>query len=167
MSKNKEKLIKEDNEKIRELEEEYYEYEEALKKADDKKKDFYMSAMRDIQNEINAIEREFEKDWKTCPNIVVSILDSIETNLILAKKLTGSSPFNNTGATFENDTFKVRAYQWDFNPLQDWNFKYKNIEIRWYKHLNRSPEINGGYTHKEMVRMYLDCINSIWKGVKL
>lgn len=48
-----------------------------------------------------------------------------------------SSPFKNTGAEYSNDTFTVRAYNWnDENDVLP-NFEYKDLKIYWYKHSQR------------------------------
>lgn len=45
------------------------------------------------------------------------------------------SPFQNTGAEYSNETFTVRAYNWNGNDLP--NFEYKDLKIWWYKHSHR------------------------------
>ena len=52
------------------------------------------------------------------------------------------SPFDNTGNKYANDTFKVRAYRWDYDEEEDeefdhCNFVYKDLKVCWYKHSNR------------------------------
>ena len=51
-----------------------------------------------------------------------------------------SSPFDNTGNTYHNDVFTVRAYDWqereddaDAEP----NFEYADLKVYWYKYLGR------------------------------
>ena len=57
------------------------------------------------------------------------------------------NPFDNTGEKFKIDgVFEVEAYNWNDDYKQPYNFKYKNIEISWYKYLGRDTTINGDYT---------------------
>lgn len=46
-----------------------------------------------------------------------------------------NSPFRNTAENYENDTFIIRAYDWNDNTLP--NFEYKDLKIWWYKHSDR------------------------------
>ena len=49
------------------------------------------------------------------------------------------SPFDNTAETYENDTFKVRAYYWgdDEELVNLPNFEYDGLECYWYKYATR------------------------------
>ena len=71
------------------------------------------------------------------------------------------SPFSNTGNSFKNDIFGVEAYSWDDDYEQPYNFKYKDIEISWYKYLGRDTSINKEISEKEAVDMYKICLNSL------
>jgi hypothetical protein len=74
-----------------------------------------------------------------------------------------ASPFDNTGNNYKNDTFEVRAFDWSDNPEVDWNFKYKDIEISWYKYLGRGMDWNRAITLEELQEMLEDCLESIKK----
>lgn len=98
--------------------------------------------------------------------LVISALKSIEESLDVymwnktQKKY--SSPFRNTGNSFKNDVFEVSAYYWgaDEKEMEKPNFKYKNIEISWYKYLGRGmdiPEI----TYEELDDMLNECLKSL------
>lgn len=49
-----------------------------------------------------------------------------------------SSPFENSGAVFENEYVTIRAYDWNENILP--NFDTDKLKIFWYKHSNRGVE---------------------------
>lgn len=78
-----------------------------------------------------------------------------------------SSPFQNTGGIYENDTFTVRAYDWNGN--YEPNFEYNGLRIWWYKHSHRGLEWE--YNHEKntlppayfLEDMLVDCIESIEK----
>lgn len=85
-----------------------------------------------------------------------------------------ASPFLNTGNTYENDTFVVRAYYWgDSRELMKLpNFQYKNFECRWYKHSQRGvvwwyegiqwAEVPSGF----LAQMLEDCFESMERDFK-
>lgn len=93
------------------------------------------------------------------------------------------SPFNNTGAKWSCDTFEVEAYSWaecdcdDFDEEwsqdkctcgykpQTYNFKYKDIEISWYKYLGRGMSQNRPTSPSEIAEMLESCLNAL-KNVK-
>ena len=72
-----------------------------------------------------------------------------------------ASPFDNTGNNYKNDVFEVRAFDWSDEPEVDWNFKYKDIEISWYKYLGRGMDWNRPITLEELQEMLEDCLKSI------
>lgn len=73
------------------------------------------------------------------------------------------SPFSNTGNSYKNDTFEVEAYSWDDETPQPFNFKWKDIQISWYKHCGRGMSVNKKVTHKEGERLLNACLKSIRK----
>ena len=102
-------------------------------------------------------------------NLLVAILMRIESELDrlcwnkFQKQL--ESPFLNTGETYSNDTFTVRAYYWgDDEELKDLpNFEYPGIKIWWYKHYGRGMEweFEEKITVKFLADMLNDCIASL------
>ena len=74
-----------------------------------------------------------------------------------------TSPFSNTGERYKNDVFEVRAYDWSDNPEVEWNFKYKDIEISWYKYCGRGMNWNRQIKLTELQQMLIDCLESIFK----
>jgi hypothetical protein len=77
-----------------------------------------------------------------------------------------ASPFDNTGNNYKNDVFEVRAFDWSDEPEVDWNFKYKDIEISWYKYLGRGMDWNRPITLEELQSMLEECLESVNKEDK-
>lgn len=76
-----------------------------------------------------------------------------------------NNPFTNSGNVkgFNNGTFEVHAYDWS-DEDQPYNFKYKDIEIRWYKYCGRGMYLNKELTIVEAIHMFNDCIESLSDG---
>ena len=79
-----------------------------------------------------------------------------------------NSPFDNTGETYKNKTFTVRAYDWniDDDKKELPNFDYKNIlHVYWYKHSGRCVTVyyDGEYNFNIdfLANILNDCIDSI------
>lgn len=98
--------------------------------------------------------------------LVISALKSIEESLDVymwnKTQNNYNSPFGNTGNSFKNDVFEVNAYYWgaDEKEIEKPNFKYKNIEISWYKYLGRGmciPEMS----YEELDDMLNECLKSL------
>lgn len=51
------------------------------------------------------------------------------------------SPFDNTGASYSNSEFTVRAYNWDEDAEELPNFEWKQIKVYWYKHEGRGNQV--------------------------
>lgn len=77
------------------------------------------------------------------------------------------SPFENTGEEYKNDTFFVRAYNWNDDDDGGCNFKYKDLSIWWYKHYRRGiewmyeGERNVPISAEFLSQMLDDCIISV------
>ena len=100
-----------------------------------------------------------------CSNYIEAFLNTIKEflNIKMWNKYQKEydSPFDNTGNSYKNDTFEVEAYSWNDDCEQPYNFKYKDIEISWYKYLGRDMTINKKVTPDEAIKMFDDCINSL------
>jgi hypothetical protein len=75
-----------------------------------------------------------------------------------------SNPCGNTGAEFSNSVFTLRAYDWSENPDNEVNFKFGDIEVRWYKHIGRGCVGNKAaakMTLSEAIDMLYVCYNSL------
>ena len=65
---------------------------------------------------------------------------------------------------FENDTFAVRAYDWnDEAHGNDWHFWHKpsGFMIEWYKYPLRSPYSNMDISNRRFLDILYDCHNSM------
>lgn len=100
-----------------------------------------------------------------CPEYIIALLNYIDEKLriIMWNKYQEeySSPFSNTGNKFKNEVFEVEAYSWNDEIEQEYNFKYKDIKISWYKYLGRNTTINKKVTFEEIEKMFNDCVNSL------
>lgn len=71
------------------------------------------------------------------------------------------SPFQNTGNGYKNDTFEVEAYSWDEEYEQPYNFKWKDLEVSWYKHMRRGASMNRETSPAEIAEMLVECLESL------
>ena len=101
----------------------------------------------------------------SCPDWVVALLRDLSRTLSRIKynmqQTEYDSPFDNTGNVYYNDTFEVQSYNWDDDVSQPYNFKWKDVEISWYKYLGRDTTINAVYDATYLIQMYNDCIKSL------
>jgi hypothetical protein len=118
--------------------------------------------------EIFTIDDEDEESFgEEVPNYVQAAFRQIDEELsrvmwnINQKEF--DSPFNNTGNKFKNDVFEVEAYSWDDEYNQEYNFKWKDYKVRWYKHCLRDPQANREMTPYECAKMLDECLESIYK----
>lgn len=75
------------------------------------------------------------------------------------------SPFGNHGNEYSNQTFTVRAYEWDEEAEYKPNFEYKDLKVDWYKYLGRDMvvECDHEITARFLADMVNDCITSLEK----
>ena len=71
------------------------------------------------------------------------------------------SPFANSGNTFICDAFAVQAYSWDDEAEQYWNFRWRDVEVSWYKYLGRGMSVNKVLTNRQIEAMLDDCYRAI------
>ena len=74
----------------------------------------------------------------------------------------GESPFSNSGEYFTNDAFEVHAYEWDDREDRPPNFKWRDIEINWYKHYRRGATVNREVTLLEIEEMLSECLGKLY-----
>jgi hypothetical protein len=102
-----------------------------------------------------------------CPEYITALLRELadELHRVVWNKTQKEypSPFENTGNKFKCKTFKVEAYSWNEDIKQQYNFKWRDVEVSWYKYLGRGMSINKDLTPKEAVEMFDDCIASLRK----
>lgn len=71
------------------------------------------------------------------------------------------SPFGNSGNEFKCDAFTVEAYSWGDEVDQPWNFKWRDLEVSWYKYLGRGMSANRKMTTQQVEEMLDDCYEAI------
>ena len=102
-----------------------------------------------------------------CEEFIVALLRELDRSLSRAMwnihQKEYESPFNNTGNSFKNDVFEVQAYNWNDEISQDYNFKWKDVKISWYKYLGRDTTINALISTYEAKEMFNECLESIKK----
>ena len=102
-----------------------------------------------------------------CPEYIAAFLCYIEQELDRVmwniNQEDYPSPFRNTGNEFVCDTFEVHAYYWgdDENLINKPNFKWKDIEISWYKHIGRDLTINKEITPRKAIKLLTECLAAI------
>lgn len=110
----------------------------------------------------------FGQPWQSyeCPEYLVSLLEGIRTRLELAggnEYQREFDPFSDweDAEIFNRDHgdmgFEVWPYNWDDEIEQKYNFKFKDIEISWYKHLGRGMSMNREITKDEAIEMFDTC----------
>ena len=98
-----------------------------------------------------------------CPKYIVALIRDLGQRI---ESIIGDNPCGNTGAIFKTETFVIEAFNWNEEIDQPYNFKYKDIEISWYKRLGRDTTINGDYSPTQIIEMYNKCIEAIDKYEK-
>jgi hypothetical protein len=66
-------------------------------------------------------------------------------------------PFENSAARYECAVFQVHAYSWG-NEDQPWNFKWRDITVRWYKYFGRGMSVNRKTTEAEARELLQECM---------
>lgn len=70
------------------------------------------------------------------------------------------SPFANSGNGFKCETFEVQAYSWG-DDEQPFNFKWRGVEISWYKYLGRGMSANQELPAALVSDMLDDCLAAV------
>ena len=79
----------------------------------------------------------------------------------------GEYSYGRNGHNFENETFKVRSYDWN-EENNDYHFHHKpsGLKIYWYKYPLRDPMSNmENLTHEQFLEVLRDCWNSLQTGI--
>lgn len=101
------------------------------------------------------------------PLVLEHALSLIGENVVAAaaaRKEQQDNPFQNTGASFKNDVFEVRAYSWDEDEEQPFNFAWRDLRVSWYKHAGRGMSVNKKVDVHLVNEMLVECLGSIWSG---
>jgi len=106
----------------------------------------------------------FGQSWQEleCPEFVVSLL-RVLGELLKQKKLVEYDPTSNNGAQYKNNVFEIQAYSWNEDEEQSYNFKWKDVEVSWYKYLGRSTTINKVIDIEHAIQMFCECVDSLKK----
>jgi len=70
------------------------------------------------------------------------------------------TPFDNSGEHFQNQIFEADAYSWSTDD-QQYNFKWRDFEVSWYKCLGRGMSMNRDITEEETKKMLEGCLKSL------
>lgn len=73
------------------------------------------------------------------------------------------NPCDNSASHFENSTFIMKGYSWDDEDDNDFNFKYNDFEVVWYKYIGRGTYQNQEISFAEWDEMFQKCLNSLKK----
>jgi len=93
--------------------------------------------------------------WEAALAFLSHELDRVMWN-IHQKQYVG--PFGNSGDAFRCGVFEVEAYSWDDEYDQPWNFKWRDVEISWYKYLGRGMSANQELTPERAADMLTECL---------
>ena len=74
------------------------------------------------------------------------------------------SPFENNSSSFSCDIFSVQAYSWNDGD-QAYNFKWRDIEVHWYKYFGRAMWVSRSVLPEEAVSLSAECIRVLEDGV--
>ena len=69
------------------------------------------------------------------------------------------SAFRNTGNSYKSSVFSVEAYDW--SDEEDGTFKWRDIEISWYKNFGRGTYSNKVLTPDLINEMLEDCLKNV------
>ena len=99
------------------------------------------------------------------PNYVEAALNKIDTELDRVmwnvRQEEYESPFGNTGGGYKDDIFEAEAYDWNEDSEQEYNFKWRDYKIRWYKYCGRDMESNRYMSPQECAEMLDECLSDI------
>ena len=126
--------------------------------------DYYEFETFDLKEDKNSIDNKEEFNYDV-PNYVEAALDKIDTELDRVmwnvSQEEYESPFGNTGRGYKDDIFEAEAYDWDEDSEQEYNFKWRDYKIRWYKYCGRGMESNRYMSPQECAEMLDECLADI------
>ena len=70
------------------------------------------------------------------------------------------NPFGNTGERLRWSCFQVHAYNWG-DEEQQWNFKWRDLEVSWYKYVGRGMSRNRKVSKSEIKEMLRECLTAV------
>lgn len=110
------------------------------------------------------MEKEIDEQFYPCPRWIGAMLIDLDYEIGRLywnkHQKKWDSPLQNTGAEYKNEVFELKAYNWN---EEDYNFRFGDFKIYWYKHINRAMEMNKKITPEEFVSIYNKCLDSVYK----
>ena len=100
-------------------------------------------------------------------HVVVAVLDAIDRELRRcywnANQKEMESPFDNTGTSYKNRAFSVRAYDWISDNGDNFVYPAHDLHVDWYKRLHRGVyvEVADDWTMDMLADMLDDCVAAI------
>ena len=73
---------------------------------------------------------------------------------------TEGNPFSNSGNRFDGNEFSAHAYSWA-DDEQEFNFKYRDLRVSWYKYLGRGTSCNMKPGPEFLAEMLGACLTEI------
>lgn len=68
----------------------------------------------------------------------------------------GINPGNNSAERFDCPVFQMAAYDW--SECRDWNFRWRDVEVSWYKYMGRGMTSNIQLTTRHALDMIAECL---------
>ncbi len=84
--------------------------------------------------------------------------------IIRAAKGGNTNPTDNNAERFDCPAFSIHAYDWS-NEAQPWNFKWRDVEVRWYKYIGRGDKVNMPVDSARLGEMLAECIPAIYDAL--
>lgn len=72
------------------------------------------------------------------------------------------NPFSNSGHRGDYGAFQAHAYSWS-DEEQPWNFKWRDVEVSWYKYHGRGMSVNREVSRGDVIEMMAECVRCIPK----
>lgn len=109
-----------------------------------------------------------------CPEYIIALLNYLDDEIqrvmwnITQKEF--DSPFSNTANSFKTNKFEVKAFNWNEDYAQPYNFIYyvdktksnlDDVKISWYKYLDRDTTINQELDSSVVIDIFNECLESI------
>jgi hypothetical protein len=97
-------------------------------------------------------------------HLLMAVLHEIENELCRVMENINQkpyhSPFENYAEHFVCPVFEVHSYSWT-GDNQEYNFKWKDIKISWYKYLGRGTSINRLMSNDEIELLLEECLEAL------
>ena len=90
-----------------------------------------------------------------------NIFDLLEYKLEKTVEIRGN-PFDCGSEYYEGKYFTIYPYSYDEDNIQYYNFKWRDIEISWYKHIGRGVCVNRSEIgREEFLEMTRECVSEL------